>query len=689
MKYNSISPVKQIKTSIIKPTCIIVLTTVLLTACGNPGERRVTNGSGSKLEAPNILFIMSDDHTSQAISAYGGMLGEVCPTPNIDRLAEEGMLFSNCFVTNSICTPSRAAIMTGKYAHKNGVYKFTALDHRQPTLPKIMQQAGYQTALIGKYHLHSNPVGLDYFEVLPGQGDYHNPDFIKIGDEHPSGWVQHGKRTRYEGHSSDVIADRTLEYLKNLRDPDKPFMLFCHFKAPHDNWEFAERYSDFLEDVEIPEPSNLFDDYERRDALSKTLQYIGSEWGDHTNFEEQTGHLEGIEKKKMQYQLYMKKYLRCVKGVDDNMGRILDYLDDSGLAENTLVIYTGDQGFFLGEHGLYDKRFMYEEALRMPFLMRWPAHIQEGSVSDGMILNVDFAPTMMDAAGIESHPEMQGRSFLDLSKGTIPSDWRESMYYRYYYSHFETEPHYGIRTHTHKLIYFNRIDQWELYDLEKDPMEMKNVYDHPDYQDIVVSLKAELDRLQMELGDKKEDVGDFPNVGELVANPLHVAPDVDLASGSLSVLVRFRTRVGGTLFSTGDIEHGLKEIWDEGVNCVTLVAGESGLLFFDGKKEYFLESRISDDEWHTVALMVVEGQPTIYLDGKATREIESRISKEGFPQNFNIGAGLDENGELGYNFRGEISQVLIYDESLTVKQIELFASDGIPDGKKILSFSSP
>jgi arylsulfatase A-like enzyme len=432
---------------------------------------------------PNILFIMSDDHTSQAISAYGGMLADVCPTPNIDRLAKEGMLFKNCFVTNSICTPSRAAIFTGKYAHKNGVYKFTALDQSQPTLPKYMQKAGYNTCLIGKYHLHSN---------------------------------QKGKKTRYEGHSSDVIADKALDYLKNKRDKDKPFMFFCHFKAPHDTWEFAERYRSFLEDVEIPEPPNLFDDYEgRSDMLKKQLQFIGSEWGNHTNFEEETAHLKGKEKKKMQYQLYMKKYLRCVKGVDDNMGRILDYLDESGLAKSTLIMYTGDQGFFLGEHGLYDKRIMYEEALRMPFLVRWPGHIKPGSTSDGMILNVDFAPTIMDAAGTKVGPDMQGRSFVELLMGTTPSDWRKSMYYRYYYSHFETEAHFGVRTYTHKFIYFDRIDQWELYDLVKDPHEMNNIYDDPKQKDLVNELKKELKRLQSELGDNPEDIGDNPNIGDL------------------------------------------------------------------------------------------------------------------------------------------------------------------------------
>jgi arylsulfatase A-like enzyme len=670
-----------------KPTCIFMLIATLFTACGGPGDKKHANGSGSNPETPNILYIMSDDHTSQAISAYGGMLGEVCPTPNIDRLAREGMLFSNCFVTNSICSPSRAAIMTGKYAHKNGVYKFTALDHRQPTLPKIMQKAGYQTAFIGKYHLHSNPVGLDYYEILPGQGRYHDPEFIKIGDEHPSGWVQQGKRTTYQGHSSDVIADRTLDYLKNRRDRDKPFMLFCHFKAPHDTWEFAERYSDFLEDVEIPEPPNLFDDYKGREALKRTLQYIGSEWGDHTNFEDQTGHLQGAEKRKMQYQLYMKKYLRCVKGVDDNVGRILDYLEESGLARNTIVIYTGDQGFFLGEHGLYDKRFMYEEALRMPFLIRWPGHIDQGSVSDGMILNIDFAPTIMDAAGLEPDPEMQGRSFMDLTRGRLPSDWRESMYYRYYYSHFETEPHYGIRTYTHKLIYFDRIDQWELYDLEKDPMEMDNVYDHPDYQEVAKVLKEKLYQLQSELGDNRQDVGDLPNIGELAANPLHVIREVDLSTGNLSVLTRFRTGIGGILFSTGDLDHSLKEWWEEGVNYVAMFIRESNLIFFDGDEEYVIGEAVSDNQWHTVALLLKSGQPTIYLDGLVTGSIGTRISKEGFPQNFNIGAGMDDNGYMGYNFRGDISQTLIYNEIVTGENIELFASGILPEGEMILSWT--
>ena len=332
--------------------------------------------TADELARPNFLFLMSDDHCAQAISSYGGRLAAVCPTPNIDRLANEGLLFRNCFVTNSICTPSRAAIFTGKYAHKNGVYKFTALNQTQPTLPKSMQAAGYWTGIIGKYHLHSNPVGFDYWSILPGQGKYHDPEFVQMGDESDSGWVRQGKRTKHSGHCTDVIASKAIEALRTRRDSQEPFMLCCHFKAPHDTWEFAERYREFLEDVEIPEPANLFDNYVgRSDMLRKQLQYIGSKWGNHTNFKKETMHLEGVAKRKQQYQLYIKKYLRCVKGVDDNVGKILAYLDESGLAKNTVVIYTADQGFFLGEHGLYDKRIMYEEALRMPLLVRWPSRI--------------------------------------------------------------------------------------------------------------------------------------------------------------------------------------------------------------------------------------------------------------------------------------------------------------------------
>ncbi|MHC4131677.1 MAG: sulfatase-like hydrolase/transferase [Planctomycetota bacterium] len=636
----------------------------------------------NKQNMPNILFIMSDDHTSQAISAYGGMLADVCPTPNIDRIAKEGMLFKNCFVTNSICTPSRAAIFTGKYSHINGVYKFTALDQSQPTLPKFMQKAGYNTSFIGKYHLHSNPVGLDYWSVLPGQGQYHEPEFIEMGDESPTGRVQNGKRTEYQGHSSDVIADKALDYLKNKRDKDKPFMFFCHFKAPHDTWEFAERYRSFLEDVEIPEPPNLFDDYEgRSDMLKKQLQYIGSEWGNHTNFREETAHLEGKERKKMQYQLYMKKYLRCVKGVDDNVGRILDYLDESGLAENTLIMYTGDQGFFLGEHGLYDKRIMYEEALRMPFLVRWPGHIKPGSTSKGMILNVDFAPTIMDAAGIRPDPDMQGRSFVELLMGTTPSDWRKSMYYRYYYSHFETEPHLGVRTHTHKLIYFDRIDQWEMYDLVKDPHEMNNVYNDPEYKQLVTELKKELKRLQTELGDDPKDIGDYPNGGDLGPKPLHVfKEDLNIGKGNVSILTRFRTNLGGTIFSKCS-ERGSYD----GPGSKMLFLTEDTLFYDDSWHDEVIEGDYADNKWHTVAVVYHGRKLNIYVDGELKFTTSGRISKDKQGHIFKIGAGAIDHGS---NFKGDISHVLVYEEPLKEESIKEFTKGKLPESKPALEWTN-
>jgi len=476
---------------------------------------RLVSAAG-ETKRPSILFIMSDDHASQAISAYGGILAKVAPTANIDRIAKEGMLFKECFCTNSICTPSRAAIFTGKYSHKNGVYKFTALDWNQPTLPALMQKAGYHTAIVGKYHLHSNPQGFDYWSILPGQGVYNNPNFVEMGQEHDSGWVHRSrKRTHYKGHVTDVIGDKALDYLKNRRPKNKPFVFFCHFKAPHDMWEYARRYEDLFKDIEIPEPDNLFDDYSTRtDAIKRTKQKIGNTRGEsHTAFPEETKGLTGRALKKKQYQIYMKKFLRCVRGIDDNIGRILDYLDESELAENTVVIYTADQGFFLGEHGLYDKRFMYEESLRMPFIVRWPGRIRTGSVNEAMILNVDFAPTILEIAGKKAHKEMQGRSFVPLLMGKTPSDWRESMYYRYYFSHFDTECHYGVRTGTYKLICFDRTKQWELFDLVKDPKEMNNVYNDPAYQDVVRELKAELKRLQDELGDDPNDRGDNPRTG--------------------------------------------------------------------------------------------------------------------------------------------------------------------------------
>ena len=473
--------------------------------------RGLSRAAEVKTRRPNILYIMSDDHAAPAISAYGGFLAKAAPTPHLDRIAREGMLFRNCLVTNSICTPSRAAIFTAKYSHRNGVYKFTALDQSQPTLPKLMQAAGYHTAIVGKYHLHSNPVGFDYWSILPGQGRYHDPQFVEMGGEHASGWVKRGRRTLHKGHSSDVIADKAIAYLETIRPKDKPFFFCCHFKAPHDTWQYARRYESYLADADVPEPPTLHDDYRTRsDALRRSTQKIGVQ---HTAYVKPGQQPDERKRRSACYQIYIRKYLRCVKGIDDNVGRILDYLDESGLAKDTIVVYTADQGFFLGEHGLYDKRFFYEEALRMPFLVRWPGRVKPGSANEDIVLNVDFAPTLLEAAGASPMPEAQGRSFLPLLEGRAPDDWRQAMYYRYYVSHFNTEPHYGVRSKTHKLICYHRLGQWELFDLARDPAELNNVHGDPAYADVVKELTAELARLQKELGDDPDDVGDRPRTG--------------------------------------------------------------------------------------------------------------------------------------------------------------------------------
>ena len=464
---------------------------------------------------PNILYIMSDDHAAHAISAYGGRLARVAPTPNLDRLAAEGMRFTKAFVVNSICTPSRATIMTGKYSHRNGVYKFTGLDQSQPTLPKYMQAHGYQTGFVGKYHLHTNPVGFDHWSILPGQGKYHDTEFIEMGDEDPSGIVIKGKKTAYTGwHADDIISKKALDWLQQTRDPNRPFFFMLHYKAPHDLWEHAHRYDNYLADVEIPEPDNLMDSGSGRSpAIEQSTQEIAGR-SHHTQFTPAIKALKpGPEKRRLVYQEYMKRYLRCVKGIDDNLGKVLDYLDQSGLAANTVVIYTADQGFFLGEHGLYDKRFMYEESLRVPLLVRWPGQIKEGSVCDELVLNLDYPETILHLAGRAVPEDMQGCSLVPLLMGEKVEDWRKGFYYRYYFSHFDTPAHVGVRTANEKLIHFDGMDHWELYDLKNDPAEMKNLAAAPEYQKRLVAMKKQLIELQQAAGDRPEDIGDQPRTG--------------------------------------------------------------------------------------------------------------------------------------------------------------------------------
>ena len=451
---------------------------------------------------PNILYIMSDDHAAHAIGAYGSKINK---TPQIDRIAKEGMRFVNCFVVNSICTPSRAAILTGKYSHLNGVPVFNRFDGRQPTLAKYLQAAGYHTGIIGKWHLFSDPTGFDYWNILPGQGVYHDPEFIEMG-----------RRKKHPGYVTDLITDFSIEFLSN-RPKDKPFFLMCHHKAPHRPWQPDVKHAHLYDGADIPEPPTFDDDYRTRsDAAREATMRIDRDLTPTDLKQEPPSGLAGAALKHWKYERYIRDYLACVAAVDDNVGRLLDYLETSGLAENTIVVYTSDQGFFLGDHNWFDKRFMYEESLRMPFLIRYPGHVQAGAVNEGMILNVDFAPTLMDCAGLKIPPDIQGRSFLPLLRGEKPGDWRTAMYYRYYHypQDHRVQPHYGIRTGRYKLIYYNKIDQWELFDLQKDPRELNNVCADAANAGLLKSLKDELSRLKKEMKDDDQFAKELPKDGQ-------------------------------------------------------------------------------------------------------------------------------------------------------------------------------
>jgi N-acetylglucosamine-6-sulfatase len=498
------------------------------------------SGCAGRTERPNILLVFSDDHAPHAISAYGSRINR---TPHIDRLADEGAIFLNSFCTNSICGPSRAVVLTGKHSHVNGRYVNGGepFDMSQWTFTKALRTAGYETAIIGKWHLGVDPEGFDHWEVLPGQGRYYNPDLRTS-----SGSV------RYDGYVTDIITDLSLDWLREGRDPDRPFLLMSQHKAPHRNWMPGPAHLRTYEGEDIPEPETLFDSYANRASpAGQTEMTIADhmfpaydlkitppaadnqadqrnwavEW-DRMNEEQRAAWdavygprnqaffeagLEGRDRVSYYYQRYIKDYLRCVASVDDSVGRILDHLDATGLAENTLVIYCSDQGFYLGEHGWYDKRWMYEESLRMPFLVRWPAGIDPGTRVEQMIQNLDYAPTFLELARVEPPPDLQGESLVDLMGGGEPADWRSSIYYHYYEfpQPHRVAPHYGVRTERYKLVYYYETAEWEMFDLETDPAEMRNVYDDPAHASTVADLKRELRRLRVEYADTTgEDFAD-------------------------------------------------------------------------------------------------------------------------------------------------------------------------------------
>ncbi|MDG1023930.1 MAG: sulfatase [Flavobacteriaceae bacterium] len=505
---------------------------------------------------PNIVFIMSDDHAYQAISAYGHGLNN---TPNIDRIANEGARFDKGFVTNSICAPSRAVMLTGKHSFVNGkVDNIQDFNWDQDNFAKQLQTAGYQTAMVGKIHLRGLPQGFDYSAVLPGQGHYYNPDFLIDGI-----------KKRINGYVTTITTQLSLDWLKNKRDPNKPFLLLYHQKAPHRNWKPEEKYLTLFDDHTFDPPANFFDDYSNRGTAAKTQEMLiaASEeqiakahgngghgrwghdfkmltdpYGNPTGFEHELDrfspaqkaawlaaytpkndamkalNLEGEELAKWKFNRYLKDYLRTIQSVDDGVGDILDYLDQEGLTDNTIVVYTSDQGFYLGEHGWFDKRFMYEESLRTPLLMRYPKEIPAGSRVEALIQNLDFAPTFLDYANSPIPEDLQGESFRNIVNQKTTKG-RDAIYYTYYEypSVHMVKRHYGIRTERYKLIHFYYdIDEWELYDLETDPSEMNNVYEQKEYEKVQKKLHLRLKELRQQYGDS--DAIDQMHIERYISN---------------------------------------------------------------------------------------------------------------------------------------------------------------------------
>ncbi len=466
-------------------------------------------------DKPNILFIFSDDHAYQAVSAYGHKLNS---TPNIDRIAREGMRFDRCLVTNSLCGPSRACILSGKYSHLNGFYNNTnsRFDGTQLTFPKLLQQAGYQTSIIGKWHLVSDPTGFDYWDILPGQGQYYNPPMIRMGE-----------RIKRPGYVTDIITDLSLDWLKK-RDPNKPFLLMCQHKAPHREWSPNLSKLTLNDGIQFQEPPTLFDDYSGRGkaehsqdmtiantmvdldlklvapaGLTPDQRKAWDAYYDPRNEEFRKANLQGKDLVRWKYQRYLHDYFACISSVDDSVGKLLDYLKEAGLDKNTIVVYASDQGFYLGEHGWFDKRWIFEESLRTPLVVRWPGVVKPGRVSKEIVSNLDFGETFLDAAGIPVPAEMQGRSVLPILKGKPPADWRKSFYYHYYEfpgSH-SVARHYGVATDRYKLVYFYEpnMNYWELFDLKKDPHELKSVFSDPEYAKVRGELETELQRLRRDL----------------------------------------------------------------------------------------------------------------------------------------------------------------------------------------------
>ena len=497
---------------------------VTSTASAADETTKTATQAAASARRPNIIFIFSDDHAYQALSAYGDSR-KLLDTPHLDRIAREGVRFDRCVVPNSICGPSRATVLTGKYSHSNGFYNNTnsRFDGSQVTFPKLLKAAGYQTAIVGKWHLVSEPTGFDYWQILPGQGDYYQPVMIR-----------NGERVMHQGYVTDIITNESLEWLKN-RDKDKPFLLMCQHKAPHREWEPALRHLGHDKDRQYPEPDTLFDDYSGRGVAEKTQDMtiektmtqrdlklvtpqrltpeqrkVWEAYYEPRNEAYRKAAPKGRDLVRWRYQRYMHDYLGCIKAVDESVGQVLKFLDDEKLADNTIVIYASDQGFYLGEHGWFDKRWIFEESLRTPCVARWPGVIKGGSVNKDIVSNLDFAPTLLEAAGVAIPAEVQGRSLVPIFRGSTPADWRKSFYYHYYEfpGPHSVRRHYGVVTDRYKLVRFYdepEPNYWELFDLSKDPKEMRDVYQDPAYAETKAQLEAELNRLRRELKVPEND----------------------------------------------------------------------------------------------------------------------------------------------------------------------------------------
>jgi arylsulfatase A-like enzyme len=522
------------KNNFIKSFCVLTLFFGFLNSCNTAKSTSDVLVKEASTLKPNIIYIMADDLTTQSISAYGGIYKDIAPTPNIDKVAKEGMLFQDVLVTNAICGPSRAAILTGNYSNLNGYYKNESggkFNSEQWTFPQEFQKQGYTTGLFGKWHLGTDPVGFDSFKYHNSagqQGHYWNPLFNENGID-----------VKEKGYATNLSTDFALTWLDSTKTSKQPFLMILQYKAPHRPWEPDTKYETLWDDIEMPYPATFNDTYEGREKTAgdteMTMEYFsrrdmklerpkdlkkGREsikwdfYGAKPGEIVQPDGMSNVEGRKWRYQNYIKDYLACVKSVDDNVGRVLNYLKENNLEENTIIVLTSDQGFYLGEHGFFDKRFIYEESLRMPFMVKYPKKIKAGSVNEDIITNIDFAPTLLELAGISTTQKMQGTSFVPVLEGNTPKDWQDAMYYHYYEFPFwhHVQPHYGIRTQKYTLAHFYyNIDVWELYDLEKDPGQVNNIYNDPNYAEVTAELKVKLKNLMIKFEDNKSLV-DFRKI---------------------------------------------------------------------------------------------------------------------------------------------------------------------------------